>query len=462
MRAAVYARISRDAEGEGLGVQRQLDDCRALCERRQWQNVGEYIDNDISAYSGRLRPKYRQLLDDVRAGKVEVVVAWAPERLHRSPRELEDFIELIEATGLGVETVKAGVWDVSTSHGRLVARMLGAVSRSESERLGERVHRAHQQAKARGYWRGPIPFGMRASSQPGAPEPDPATAGVVELMFKRVVAGHSLCQIARDLNREGIRPRRGREWTHIGIRRLIYSPALAGLVEVDGELKAAVFEGVVDADEWRTALAALRRRPAGERRRPPETLTLLGNILECEEHRHKCFGTGAAHAATYQAALPGQCYVTITRAAADRIATDIVLERLRQPDAVDLLQINRDRTPIDNEISHLVRRREEIVELIADGLLTGAAARPQLDRIVQRLKVLEGARAGTGVQVDDLRDPAAAWEAWTVPQRRDLLRLLFDRITLRHVGSKNGPRADPTRVGFVWAAATNDGLIPNC
>src|SRR3954451_9470579 len=200
VRAAIYTRISRDAEGEGLGVQRQRDDCRALCARRGWAVVGEYTDNDVSAYSGRRRPEYQRLLSDVRGGLIDVVVAWAPERLHRSPRELEDFLELIESAGIGVETIKAGAWDVATSHGRLVARMLGAVSRAESERMGERIRRAHQQAKDAGYWRGPIPFGMRPSDQPGAPEPEPETAGIVEKIFQRVTRGDSLSQIARDLN----------------------------------------------------------------------------------------------------------------------------------------------------------------------------------------------------------------------------------------------------------------------
>src|SRR4051794_36815060 len=117
VQVALYARISRDADGEGLGVARQLEDCRALAERRGWGLVDEYVDNDISAYSGKSRPQYKRLLEDIRAGRVDIVVAWAPERLHRSPRELEDFLELIETCGIGVETVKAGVWDVSTSHG---------------------------------------------------------------------------------------------------------------------------------------------------------------------------------------------------------------------------------------------------------------------------------------------------------------------------------------------------------
>src|SRR5262252_7677844 len=142
MHAAMYARISRDDAGDGLGVQRQLQDCAALLRRRGWTNAGSYIDNDVSAFSGRVRPQYERLLKDIRLGRIDIVIAWAPERLHRSPRELEDFIDLIEQTGVTVETIKAGAWDVSSSHGRLVARMLGAVSRAESERTGERVSRA--------------------------------------------------------------------------------------------------------------------------------------------------------------------------------------------------------------------------------------------------------------------------------------------------------------------------------
>lgn len=137
MRAAVYTRISRDEAGDGLGIERQEQDCRRPCDQRGWSVATHLSDNDFSASTGRLRPAYQRLTSAIRNKQVDVVVAWAPERLHRSPRELEDFLELIESTGTSVETVEAGAWDVSTSHGRLVARMLGAVRRAES---GERAN----------------------------------------------------------------------------------------------------------------------------------------------------------------------------------------------------------------------------------------------------------------------------------------------------------------------------------
>ncbi len=451
MPAGIYTRISRDDLGDGLGVERQHQDCRTVCQRRGWTVIDVYVDNDISAYSGRSRPAYKRLLADIASRKIDMVVAWAPERLHRSPRELEDFLELIERTGTAVETVKAGSWDVSTSHGRLVARMLGAVSRAESERTGERVSRAHQQAKERGLWRGPIPFGLRASSLPGQPEPDPDQAPVVKDIFDRVLRGDALTRIARDLNASEMRPRRGQAWTHTGISRLISSPALGGLVEVDGELQAAAFNGVVASEDWRSARAALRRRPRGEVRRPREKLTLLGGLLSCAEHAFVLFGGSAAHGAIYVADRPGQCCVGIVRAATDDLITTLVIRRLGQPDAVDLFQVRRDTTAIDTEIQELRQRREELADLVAEGLLTASAVRPRLSALAERLGALEAARSPTSIDPEAFVRPGAAWEAWTMTQRREVLRLLFAGLAVRHVGHRNGSRFNPERLQLEWA-----------
>jgi site-specific DNA recombinase len=411
----------------------------------------KYVDNDYSAFSGRTRPGYDQLLEDLRAGLIDAVVAWAPERLHRSPRELEDFLELVERTGARVDTVKAGAWDVSTSHGRLVARMLGAVSRAESERIGERVSRAHRQAKKAGRWRGPIPYGMRASAVPGMPEPDPAQADTVGDIFERVMRGDALTAIARELSARGLKPRRGDRWTHSGVQRLVASPALGGLIDLDGELQPAAFEGVVTPEEWRDAQAAIRRRPRGELRRPREVLSLLGGYLHCAEHDYILFGAGASHAHTYQAALPGQCYVTITRAGADGLVEQLIIERLSRPDAADLLSPAPADDGAQREAAELRRRRDDLIELIGDGLLTAGAAREKLTAIGERLSTLEVPAEPRLMAPASLTDPRAAWAGLTMPQRRAVVRLLFQRITVRHVGSHNGPRVDPTRVEVEWA-----------
>src|SRR4051794_9966226 len=84
LRIGVYCRISDDRRGLGLGIERQRQDCHELARRRGWRVVRTYIDNDISAYSGKPRPEYAQLIRAVEAGQLDVVVAWDPDRLHRS------------------------------------------------------------------------------------------------------------------------------------------------------------------------------------------------------------------------------------------------------------------------------------------------------------------------------------------------------------------------------------------
>src|SRR5262245_50873889 len=118
-RAGIYARISKkdddDGEGGSLGVQRQRDDCGAEATRRGWEVVDVYIDDDKSAYSGKPRPDYTRLCDDLKSGVIDAVIVWDVDRLHRSPRELEDFVTLIEATGAVVASVSGGDYDLETA-----------------------------------------------------------------------------------------------------------------------------------------------------------------------------------------------------------------------------------------------------------------------------------------------------------------------------------------------------------
>ncbi len=74
--AAIYARISSDQEGTGLGVTRQLEDCRRMAGELGWTVAGEYVDNDVSAYSGKRRPEYERMLADLADGSCDGVLVY--------------------------------------------------------------------------------------------------------------------------------------------------------------------------------------------------------------------------------------------------------------------------------------------------------------------------------------------------------------------------------------------------
>jgi DNA invertase Pin-like site-specific DNA recombinase len=273
----IYARISDDREGAGLGVQRQEDDARAFHGRGR---LGGFVyrvlvDNDLSAYdkAGKYKPRpdydlMCALLRE-RPGR-RGVIAWHTDRLHRSPRELEDFIDLIEATGAPVHTVQAGLIDLSTASGRMTARVHCAVARHESEHRSERIRRKTEQLAAAGtiYGGGPRPFGYtRIYSGEGsrrkivADEVNEAEAKIVRECARRFIDGESIYSIVRDLNNRGIRTSTGRAWTHQAMTYLLGSGRIGGMREHRRQIVGkAVWDPIVDEDTFKQ-LQTLIRKP---------------------------------------------------------------------------------------------------------------------------------------------------------------------------------------------------------
>ncbi|MGZ4171781.1 MAG: recombinase family protein, partial [Solirubrobacteraceae bacterium] len=105
LRAGIYTRMSYDRAGAGLGVARQEEDSRVLCGRKGWQVAGLYADNDVSAYSGKPREQWLRLMADIAAGRIDAIVCWHVDRLTRTPRELEDVIDLHDKAGIQLATV---------------------------------------------------------------------------------------------------------------------------------------------------------------------------------------------------------------------------------------------------------------------------------------------------------------------------------------------------------------------
>uniref|UniRef100_UPI003F989402 recombinase family protein n=1 Tax=Mycobacterium sp. TaxID=1785 RepID=UPI003F989402 len=132
-RAAIYTRISKDISGEMLGVQRQLDDCQALADRQDWTVTHRFDDNDLSAFNGKRRPGFEELLAAMNRGDIDVLVCWHIDRLYRSIKDLVRLIDAAKAHNVMIRTVQAGDLDLSTSAGRMLATILGSVAQQESE-----------------------------------------------------------------------------------------------------------------------------------------------------------------------------------------------------------------------------------------------------------------------------------------------------------------------------------------
>lgn len=110
----------------------------------------EYVDNDVSAYSGKVRPQYQRMLADLQDGQRDAVIVYHVDRLTRRPLELEQFVSALDAARVKHVRFVVGDMDLGTGDGLMIARMLGAMAAHESQTKSRRVLRKMDQNAALG------------------------------------------------------------------------------------------------------------------------------------------------------------------------------------------------------------------------------------------------------------------------------------------------------------------------
>lgn len=141
---AIYARVSTDKQK----VDMQLSDLREYVERAGWTIHQEFIDQ---GYTGKniSRPAFKEMIDQARQRRFEVLLVWKLDRLGRS---LKDLINTLDELGsLGIDFISYdNKIDTSTPTGKLVFQVIGAVAEFERDIISERVKAGLKNAKRKG------------------------------------------------------------------------------------------------------------------------------------------------------------------------------------------------------------------------------------------------------------------------------------------------------------------------
>ena len=273
-----YARISSDRDGYQLGVRRQLADCEALAKRKRWTVVDRYVDDDVSAYAGAVRPEYRRLLGDAKAGVLDAIVVWHLDRLHRQPRELEEFFDVVDAAGVTKLASVTGDVDLATDDGRFMARILGAVARKESDDKSRRIRRKAEEIAQAGRvgGGGTRPYGFEADRVTVRE----SEAAVIRECVQRFLAGEAIRSIARDLNNRGVPTVKGGRWKTPALTRLLGSPRISGAREHRGEIVAQAEWPAIVTPEQTARVRAILADPSRRTNRSARRYLLL-RLLRC-------------------------------------------------------------------------------------------------------------------------------------------------------------------------------------
>ena len=458
--AAIYARISSDPDHDELGVNRQLTDCRSLAAQRNIPVLREYVDDDRSAWSGKARPAYREMLDDIRAGRVDSVLIYHADRLHRQPRELKEYIDVCQPRNVPTISCVSGNVDLSNPDGRLVARIVGAMAAHESDDKSRRITRKREEMARSGrvVKNSTRPFGYRDDFR----TLDPVEASAVRDAVARVLAGDSIRGIATDWNERGIPTVRGGPWKQQVLRRMLLSARISGQSEYRGEIVATGdWEAIISpADHARvhaTLNAATRATSRVVRR-----YLLAGGLLRCGHcgsvlvARPRSDGI-RRYVCAKGPGLPGCGKTAIVAEPVEAFLAEAILYRLDTPELAAALD-GAVAPDDDGERASLAadrRQLEELATAYGDRLVTFAeylAARKPIEARIEAAKGRLARLTRTEAITPYVGKAGALRESWAelpLTRQRAIVASVLDRVTIRPaVPGRN--RFDPGRLEPVW------------
>src|SRR5437764_310467 len=153
MRAVIYARYSSENQREA-SIEDQVHICKERIEREGWTLTSSYTDSAMSGAS-RLRPDYQKLLQDVRAGLIDIVVSEALDRLSRDQEDVASLYKHLSFAGVKLVTLAEG--EISELH----VGLKGTMNALFIKDLAAKTHRGLHGRVEEGRSAGGISFGYR-------------------------------------------------------------------------------------------------------------------------------------------------------------------------------------------------------------------------------------------------------------------------------------------------------------
>ena len=216
LRAAIYSRYSSENQREA-SIEDQLEVCRRYIDRQGWRLVETYTDAAISGAS-KLRPSYTRLISDAEAGKFDVIVSEALDRLSRNLSDTASLYDRLKFSRVLLHTTSMGL--ISDVH----IGIMGTMAQMTLTDLGNKVRRGQLGRARQGKIPGGLAFGYTVvPPAPGAKEAgdrtiNEAEAEIIRRIFREYAAGWSPRRIAKQLNDEGVPGSGGRVWIDTTIR----------------------------------------------------------------------------------------------------------------------------------------------------------------------------------------------------------------------------------------------------
>jgi site-specific DNA recombinase len=299
VRCAVYTRKSTEdgLEQEYNSLDAQYDACAAyvLSQRHEgWTLVKDRYDDGGFSGGNMNRPSLGQLLAEVRAGKVDIILLYKIDRLTRSLSDFARIVDVLDAAGASFVSITQS-FNTTTSMGRLTLNMLLSFAQFEREVTGERIRDKIAASKRKGIWMGgPVPLGYDVVERKLVPNEQEART-VRHIMLRYVVLG-SVKALVAELDAEGFRTKiqirtstankGGCPFRRGTLYHLLSNRIYRGEIVHKGVSYAGEHEPIVSQDLWdRVQTALCNRSQGGASRHGAKHPSLLAGMIRDGEGR---------------------------------------------------------------------------------------------------------------------------------------------------------------------------------
>ena len=289
--AGIYIRVSTfDQAREGFSLREQEERLKEFCKFKRYNIYKVYQDAGISAKNDK-RPAYQEMIEDVKKGNINVIVALKLDRLTRSVYDIEKLMKFVNDYECDIDCM-ADESNTTTSNGRMVMRIMTSVSQNEIEKCSERTKFGMAGAIKNGHIPNRTGLGFKRENKKLVP--DPLTKDIIVRIFDLYLEGKSHQAIANIYNKEKVLGKTN--WYDSTIQKILSNELYKGDYVNGKRTKhptyyGNVIEPIVSKEKWESCqYQKLRNARHYER-----TATyLFTNKLKCS----KCGNFLGGHATT--------------------------------------------------------------------------------------------------------------------------------------------------------------------
>jgi len=259
LKYVIYARKSTTGdERQERSIPDQIHDCiERVVKPEGLTIIGAPLEEKQSAKDPEIRPLFTQMLEDIRSGIIDGIIAWHPDRLSRNMKEAGEIIDLLDKGVLSDLRFATSTFENSPT-GKMLLGMSFVLSKQYSEHLSESVARGNRRKTEIGYFFDEMKHGYYIND--GKLIPDGRSFAQIKEAFQMRLDGTSQPEIAKWLNDSAYTIRKkGKEpsmykWDKDSVSKLFKDPVYAGVLKYGNSFANLTehydFEPVVDVNDF--------------------------------------------------------------------------------------------------------------------------------------------------------------------------------------------------------------------